>query len=312
LDDLVDRIQKVGGAMDQFRKEQAGEAMSPGAMIGAAAGDPKAGAKAAILSGMNNRDSFRWNGAEDWLGAEKPTTLPPGGDKGGTSDAEREQERMQQRLEQLQASLLTEREAEQNSYAERMTDLNDFLDQGLISKQAYAEMALAVESDHAAQMRAIDKQTAEEAARNAQARMDAIGVMADSVSSILGSLFGESKAAAYAQTIISTAQAVMTTFAHFGATPWGFAAAASVAAAGAAQLAAIARTNKDGGGSAPAASGSSAAGAQPTGGDTQGGSTSTLYVQGISSSQLFSGDAVRDLAQKLIDYQSDGGKVVLA
>lgn len=312
LDDLVDRIQQVGGAMDQFRKEQAGEALSPGAMIGAAAGDPKAGAKAAILSGMNNRGSFRWNGAEDFLGAEKPTTLPPGGGGKGdqSSDAERERERMQLRLEQLQASLLTEREAELENYATRMTDLQGFYDQGLVTKQEYGEMGLAIERDHAEQLKQLDQQVADEAVRNAERRMDAMNIMADSVSSVLGSLFGESKAAAYAQTVIATAQAVMQTYAQLGGGPWAVAAAMGVAAAGAAQLATIARTTKEGGGSRPSAA--SAAPSAPAGGSQQPGSSSTLFVQGISSGQLFSGDAVRDLAQKLIDYQRDGGKVVLA
>lgn len=246
---------------------------------------------------------------------QRPVVVPGSGGGGGNgssrkSDAERQRESLQVRLEQLQASLLTERQAELDSYATRMTDLNDFLDQGLLSKQSYAEMALAVEADHAAKMQALDKETADEAARNAQRRMDALNVMADSVSSVLGSLFGESKAAAYAQTVIATAQAVMQTYAQLGGGPWAVAAAMSVAAAGAAQLATIARTTKDGGGSKPSAA--SAAVAAPSGGDTQGGSTSTLFVQGISRDQLFSGDAVRDLAQKLLDYQADGGKVVIS
>jgi len=311
LDRQLTKVQQVGAAMDQFRKEQAGEALSPGAMIGAAAGDPKAGAKAAIMSGMNNGDSFQWGGADSWLGVEGNSNLPPpsGGNK--KSELERQKEMAQARLEQLQESLLTEREAELNAYALRMTDLQDFYDQGLITKQAYAEMGLAIEEDHAAQMRELDKQTTAEAVRNAQVRMAALGVMADSVSSVLGSLFGESKAAAYAQTIIATAQAIMQTYAQLGGGPWAIAAAGAVAAAGAAQLATIARTTKEGSGGKPSATAGGVS-AAPSGGDTQAGSSSTLFVQGISSSQLFTGDAVRDLAQRLIDYQRDGGKVVLA
>jgi hypothetical protein len=42
------------------------------------------------------------------------------------------------------------------------------------------------------------------------------------------------------------------------------------------------------------------------------GPTQTLQVAGISPGQLFSGQAVRDLASKLLDFQRDGGKVVFA
>jgi hypothetical protein len=36
-----------------------------------------------------------------------------------------------------------------------------------------------------------------------------------------------------------------------------------------------------------------------------------LMVQGISPGQLYSGDTVRGLAQALLDFQKDGGQVVL-
>ena len=81
-----------------------------------------------------------------------------------------------------------------------------------------------------------------------------------------------------------------------------------VAATGAAQIAMMRSTTRNSGGGGVNAS---AAAAAPAAAE-QAGSTSTLFVQGISSAQLFSGDAVRDLAGKLLDFQADGGKVVLA
>jgi hypothetical protein len=38
----------------------------------------------------------------------------------------------------------------------------------------------------------------------------------------------------------------------------------------------------------------------------------TISVQGISSSDLFSGDAVRTLIDRLIDAQRNGARIVLA
>jgi hypothetical protein len=245
-------------------------------------------------------------------------TTPGGGDGGDdngpteaeTKAAEKYQEQLSAKLEQLQYSLLTEREAELASYAERMTDLQDFLASGLVTKQEYAEMALAVEADHVEKVKQLDRDAADEAKRAAATRFNAISSLADSASSIIGTLFEGSKAAAIAQTVINTGQAIMATLASVPA-PWGYAVAAGVAATGAAQIAMMSRTNRNSSGGS-GASAKAAAPSAPSGGDTQPSSSSTLFVQGISSAQLFSGDAVRDLAQKLIDYQADGGKVVLA
>lgn len=244
-------------------------------------------------------------------------TTPGGGgnDNNGPTEADQKaaqqyQEQLQTKLEQLQYSLLTEREAELASYAERMTDLQDFLASGLVTKQEYAEMALAVEADHVEKVKQLDRDAADEAKRAAAARFNAISSLADSASSIIGTLFEGSKAAAIAQTVINTGQAIMATLASVPA-PWGYAVAAGVAATGAAQIAMMSKTNRNSsGGSGASVKAAAPAAAQPAA--EQPGSSSTLFVQGISSAQLFSGDAVRDLAQKLIDYQADGGKVVLA
>jgi len=91
---------------------------------------------------------------------------------------------------------------------------------------------------------------------------------------------------------------------------------AAVTAAGvAAQIAAISRTqpNTTGGGAAPAApsigaGGGDAAAAGVGGG---GGNNQTLYINGINRTDLYSGDAVRDLSRAIIQYQRDGGSVIL-
>ncbi|MBN9347849.1 MAG: hypothetical protein J0I48_16905, partial [Devosia sp.] len=80
LDDIAGGIQRVGAAMDQFRKEQAGEQLSPGAMIGDFAGNPKAAAealaKSRLAAGLKGGSSS-WAGRDEWLGVVKETKRPP-------------------------------------------------------------------------------------------------------------------------------------------------------------------------------------------------------------------------------------------
>jgi hypothetical protein len=137
--------------------------------------------------------------------------------------------------------------------------------------------------------------------------MDAL---ASNVSSNLDAIFGESKAVAIAQALINTYQGISKAIATYPP-PISTAMAAIQAAAGFAQVANIRKTTQSGGGSgarASAASGQVAGGAQ----SAQSGVQQSLLVQGISSDQLFSGDAVRGLAERLLDFQRDGGRVVLA
>lgn len=131
--------------------------------------------------------------------------------------------------------------------------------------------------------------------------------MGDVMLDTLGKVFGESKEFAIAEAVINTAQAITKTLASLPF-PVNIAAAAAVGAMGAVQIAKIASTNKGGGGggasaAAPAAAAAAAAPAQ--------GPSQTLFVQGINPNDIYSGEAVRNLAEKLLAYQRDGGRVVL-
>jgi TP901 family phage tail tape measure protein len=147
--------------------------------------------------------------------------------------------------------------------------------------------------------RAMEKATF--VASNAYARL------ASGIANNLASAFGESKAFAIAAAIINTAESITKTLATYGATPWGIAAAASAAAAGAAQIAAIRNTGKGGGG------GGGGGGSDGGGGGSSGPGQipQTLVVEGLSPGQLIPSQNVRELAQMLIDYQRDGGQVVI-
>jgi hypothetical protein len=134
-----------------------------------------------------------------------------------------------------------------------------------------------------------------------------ISSTASLMASTLTTVFSKSKAAAIAAAIINTAVGITKALSTLPP-PLSWAQAALIAASGAAQIATISRTNASGGsGGAPSVSGSGGSGA-----DTSAAAMpQQLMVQGISPGQMFSGEVVRDFAQKLIDFQKDGGVVVL-
>lgn len=135
--------------------------------------------------------------------------------------------------------------------------------------------------------------------------------LASQVSSTLTTVFSKSKGAAIAAALINTAQGVTKTFAEYGGTPMGWSMAALIAASGAAQIAAIRSTNVSGSGGGASSVSASGGGAGAGGTPASGGNDRTLFVQGIDPRGLFTGEAVRDIAKALIDFQRDGGRVVL-
>jgi hypothetical protein len=139
--------------------------------------------------------------------------------------------------------------------------------------------------------------------------MDAL---ASSVSGNLSKIFGDTKAVAIATALINTYLGVTQALATYPP-PISFAMAAVQLAAGLAQVMNIRSQTKSGSGSgstSTAAASTAAASTQATAGE--GGQQNSLLVQGISSDQMFSGDVVRSLAQKLVAFQKDGGTVVIA
>lgn len=223
------------------------------------------------------------------------------------------QEGLQQRLSSLQESIMTEREQELAAYDQRLSDLEDFHNAGLLSDQEYRDLLLKNSQDHAAKLKAIDDDILKQQVRSFQKQADGWFGVASDIGSALDSIFGQSKAVAIAQAIINTAQAITKSLAEYGATPLGLAAAAAAAAAGAAQIATIAQTTKTskGGGGGGNFSSASTTGASTPSQSPQAGNQQTLFISGLSVGSLYSGEAVRELAEKLVEYQRDGGKVVL-
>ncbi len=125
-----------------------------------------------------------------------------------------------------------------------------------------------------------------------------------SLANSLGTIFKKQKAGAIAAAILNTAESITKTFATYGATPWGFAAAGVAAAAGLAQILTIRSTSQEGGGSV----------ASPTGGGGGGGSSGDAGPQAPDRSisvniigSHFSGDQVRGLIESINEHGRDGG-----
>lgn len=122
--------------------------------------------------------------------------------------------------------------------------------------------------------------------------------------------FEINKIAGIATAIVNTARGVSGVLADYPG-PVGWALAAVQLAAGLAQVNAIKSTSFNGGGHGTAPS-QAAATPVPTAdkGAGGGGGGGTLRVEGLSADSVLSGASAQALAQKLLDYQKDGGTVI--
>lgn len=128
---------------------------------------------------------------------------------------------------------------------------------------------------------------------------------------VLTTMFNKSKAAAAASALINTYQGITKAIADYPP-PISYAMASLQAALGFAQVRQIYSTSATGGGGGGTSSIAAPAIPATTGGSPASGPSNTLFVQGFSADGFFSGEAVRTLAEKLLDYQRNGGTVVLA
>lgn len=126
-------------------------------------------------------------------------------------------------------------------------------------------------------------------------------------SSTLTAMFRDNKVASIGAATINTAVGITKALSQQGALGW--VQAGLIAAAGAAQIAAISGASESGAGSSPSVSSGTAAASAPVAPQMQ--EQRTMFVQGFSAKEFYTGDAVRTIAQGLVDYQRDGGQVVL-
>lgn len=230
------------------------------------------------------------------------------------------------------------RASAEEKYALEQEQLLASLEAGLITKTEYDELTLQARMERDWKLMEMDqalldneKRIADErVAINQQAEqmiLSAKMAAATEAVNLLSALGGKSKAAAIAAIALNkalsiagiiqnTAVAQMRALAELGPIA-GPPAAASIGTYGKIQAGLVAATGlvqagNVGGGGSLSLTPSSAGGGAGAGVNTPVGGTQTISIQGISSGDLFSGDSVRVLIDRLIEAQRNGARIVLA
>lgn len=234
-------------------------------------------------------------------------------------------ERMEARQEILDEFREIDTERASEMYADRIDRLKEALENELITTEEFYQGAQEAERDHwnkitstrQQALRNLANMTAHSYGEQAGQAVGALAQIVNATATYSEKAFKIQKAAAIASAIVSTYQGVAKTLATY---PWPIAGvlAAAHLATGMAQVQSIRSqsfnggVSSGGGGGSVSTGGGSAASAepsQPQGG--QGPQGGTLTVQGLDRSALFTGDAVAELAEELLQYQRRGGEVVL-
>ena len=229
------------------------------------------------------------------------TNAPSGG--GGADKAAI----LAEQIAQLQASLEGEIAVETAAYQKKMELLAQYYDgkDALIAeRQQYEQLATQQHADKLAQ---IEESAGAKKKQEQQMMVNSLTSVLSSISQIIGSegdkQIALQKGISTAIAAINVAQGITKAFEL--PYPLNWAQAAAVAAAGAAQIATIHSASRSGGSkvASPAAT---------SGGVASAAMNRTLTVQGITPGQIFSGDAMRDFMERMLDMQRDGYQVVLA
>lgn len=219
-------------------------------------------------------------------------------------------ERQKMLFSRLESYYATEAETIAAHEKDKLLLLEDALKAGVVNEQKYDSMKVAINQKATVDILQANARLYSALANIVDTAMGQISSLVDSEGKKQFTIF---KAISIATALVKGYEAVVSAFAagnKVGGPPVGFAFAAIAAAGVAAQIAKIVSTNvgSDSGAPTPAAGGSSegaaAAAPLPNAG-------STLTVQGVNAGSFFSGEQIRDLASKLLQFQKDGGTVVL-
>ena len=245
------------------------------------------------------------------------------------------------RIAKIQEGLLTEQELMVYKYEQDLARL----DAAMISEQERLAAKEALTLEHLDRMAVMDEEAKaaqlereEGLARlieqsrekhltnlekfNAMSWQDQTMSVASALTSQLTSVKTNSRAMFEVQKAAGIAQAIMDTYAGAARAlkdypaPWSYAVAAATTVAGLARVAAI-RSQTFGGATAAAGGGGGVSAASVGGVSASNGMASpaggqNIVIQGIGAGDLFSGDAVRGLIDKLNDAQRNGARVVVA
>ncbi len=209
----------------------------------------------------------------------------------------------------------TETEVEQAGHVERLKQLDDAHAFMLISDQDFIAAREALEVGHRERLESIAEKSETELEKfnkkswdgKAEQVIGALQSMTAGVGKESRAMFAIQQTLAIASAGVATFQGAAQALAAYPP-PLSFAMAGAQIAAGLAQIASIksqsfSKSTPGGGGAAASA---------PAAAQGGGGGGGTLTVQGLDKSSLFSGDAVAGIAEELLEFQRNGGQVVLA
>jgi TP901 family phage tail tape measure protein len=227
-------------------------------------------------------------------------------------------------LESLKQNLLSKQMLENEFFIQQQEILRRAFEEGLIpTKQEFQELERQLTMAHQNELTKIEE--AESKKRNrinmlalrarAQQTRSLMQGIASTITTINQALFKDSKAAAIANAVISTALAVTRALANPPGPPFSIPQAAAAAAAGAAQIATIASSSIGGGRSVPSISGGFGnAGNVPPAQETFARSNvpEVAINLGDDTQLFFSRERIRELIEFINDQFEDGARIRIA
>lgn len=217
-------------------------------------------------------------------------------------------------FQKFQESFMTETELLARRQEQQLKDLETFEKNKTLIERTEGETRMRLEQEHALKRLQLQASLYSGLASIVDTAMGQIaGIMEDE--SQKG--FTVMKAIAMATALVKGFEAVVSAIAFgnkVGGPVLGAAMGAIAAAGTAAVIAKLAGVGPKSGGTTAGAISGGGGGAVTAATETQqsGGSNQTLTVSGFKANELYSGEMVRALAQKLVDFQRDGGKLVIA
>lgn len=223
------------------------------------------------------------------------------------------------RTEALRQSLKTEEQIKLEQQEKDRLLLEDAYTLGIITQQEFmlAEQDLAMKHmEELAKIRGDgEKRITDITKMNWQERAEFIvgqmAAMTQGIATQSKAAFNINKAAAIAQTIMDTHAGAARALKDYPA-PWSYGVAAATYAQGLARVNAIKSQQFGGTGGAGGGGASAVVPSQSAAATNGAGGAQTITIQGVNSGDLFSGDAVRTLIDRLIDAQRNGAKIVLS
>ena len=237
-------------------------------------------------------------------------------------EQERMREQLNKRIEAIREANMTELELLMSKHAAENEEIARALEQNLLTENEWFEISKETKARQEEELTEIERRASDERRRaaeeEARAKQQILSSAFSGLTTLMNSesrkMFEIGKAAAISNSIVSTYQG-MTKALELG-WPLGPIAASAIAATGFAQVQSIQSQSFGGGGGGSASTGTATqnvnAQSQPTGDNPASGPSQTMYVEGINPEDMFSGGMVKGLVSELIEYQRNGGQVILA